>query len=140
HLEMKILNAHAQPVESQATQCLQVFARCHPRIDFDAHLSIRRKCEELARRAKQVFDLRRHQLRWCSAAPMKLHYLPIPRNAAAYALQLPLQNLEIRWRNILVLLNDDVASAKQAQALAEGNVHVDRNWRARPIRFHVYLF
>lgn len=47
--------------------------------------------------------------------------------ARAYAFHLALQDTQIRRCSALVLLDDDVAGAGQAKALAERNVHVDRN-------------
>src|SRR4029077_7452738 len=62
----------------------------------------------------------------------------ILRNAAADALHLLLQHVEIGRRDTLVLLNDYVAGAKEAETFAEGNVHVQRNWCACTLGFFVY--
>src|SRR5260370_30532268 len=71
---------------------------------------------------------------------MELDYRAILRDAAADALHLLFQHVKIRWRDALVFLNDDVAGAKKAKALAEGNVHVEGNRSAGPLGFFVYSF
>src|SRR6185437_17118209 len=121
---MKILNPHAQPVEAQLPQRLQVPSRGHSRIDLDSHLSVRGKREALARGPEQILDLLRRKIRRCPATPMELHHLAVARNSAAHAPQFALQHPQVRRRNSLVLLDDYVASAEQAQAFAEGNMHV----------------
>src|ERR1700751_2571848 len=116
---MEILNSHAQAIESQAPQRFQVRARSHPRIDFDAYFRV--GCERKARTnsSEQVLDLFRCQIRGRSAAPMKLHDLALFRNASADPLHLALQHAEIRRSDTLILLNDYIARAKQAEALAK---------------------
>src|SRR5712692_1408824 len=136
---MKILDPHAQPVKAQPPQRLQVLARGHSRVDLDPHLRVRRKVKMLARGAKQIFNLLRSQIRRRPAAPVKLQHWPFFRNAAAHPLHFALQHVEIRRRHALVFLDDYVASAKQAQALAKRNVHVQRNGAARPFRLRVHL-
>src|SRR2546429_5769574 len=68
---------------------------------------------------------------------MKLDHGTISRDAAADALHLLLQNVEVGRRDALVLLNDDVASAKEAETFTEGNVHVKRNGRPGTLGFFV---
>src|SRR2546429_2860438 len=68
---------------------------------------------------------------------MKLDHGTISRDAAADALHLLLQNVEVGRRDALVLLNDDVASAKEAETFTEGNVHVKRNRRPGTLGFFV---
>src|ERR1700719_1110213 len=48
HLGMKILDAHAEPVEAQATQSFQMFASGHPGIDLDSDFRVRRKVKMFA--------------------------------------------------------------------------------------------
>src|ERR1700675_1088453 len=51
-----------------------------------------------------------------------------------------LQNIEIGYGDALIFLNNYVACAKQAQAFAEGKMHVQRNRRLRALRFGVNRF
>jgi len=50
--------------------------------------------------------------------------------AAADALHFLLENVEIRRGDAFIFLNDDVAGAEKAEAFAERDVHVERNWSA----------
>src|SRR5437879_5469682 len=121
---MKILDSHAQPIEAEVPQGLEVVARSNAGIDFNSDFRIRGKGESRADRSKQVFNLVRREICWSAAAPMKLDDFALFRNAATDPLHLLLQHSEIRRRHALILLNNHVAGAKQAQALAEWNVHV----------------
>ena len=49
HLRLEILNAHAEPVESETPQRFQMRAAGHARIDFDSDLGVRRERKPLAR-------------------------------------------------------------------------------------------
>src|SRR5271170_6700677 len=71
---------------------------------------------------------------------MELYDLALPRNAAADALEFALQNAEVRRSDLFVFLNDDVARAEQAEALAKGNMRVQRNRRPSAIRFLMHFF
>src|SRR5947207_10534630 len=106
-------------------------------VDFDAQFCVWRKRKSLARKRKQIFNLLGSEIRRRSAAPMKLHNRSRTRNAEADSINFLFQNIEIRRRNFFIFLNDYVARAKQAQALAEGNVHVEGNWCARSVSFGV---
>ena len=96
-------------------------------IDFDADFAIRREVETFARKFEEIFDLFGGKVGRRATAPVKLHHGSVFRNAAADALGFALQYIEIRRRDALVFLNHYVTSAKQAQALTEGNMHVKRN-------------
>src|ERR1700736_6175739 len=109
-------------------------------IYFDANFCVRSEGEAFPCSSEQVFDLRWGEIRRSAAAPMELHHRAFARNAATHALQLALENAKIRRSHIFVFLNDDVARAKQAQALAEGNMHVQGNRRSSPIRLFVHSF
>src|SRR2546423_4109472 len=52
HFGMKILNAHAEPVEAEATQSFEVVSRGHARIHFDADFRVGSEMEMLARGAE----------------------------------------------------------------------------------------
>src|ERR1700675_2764444 len=123
---MKILDSHAQSIEAEPPQCLQVLARGHARVDFDSDFRIGGEVKSGANRPNQVFDLVWREIGWSAAAPRKLDDLALFRNTAADPLHLLLQHAEIRGSHALILLNDHIAGAKQAEALAEWNVHVQR--------------
>ncbi len=132
YLGMKILDAHAEPVEAEPAECFEVRPGSHARVDLDADFGLFRKMEALASRAEEVLNLFGRQIGWSSSAPVKLNHGPFARHASAHAPHFLLEHAEIRRSNALILLNDDVARAEQAEALAERNVHVKRNRRARP--------
>ncbi len=136
---MKILNPHAQPVESQLAQRFQVRLRRHPRIDLDPDLRVRRKFKPLGRKPEKLFHLPGHQIRRRPAAPVKLHHRPFARHKPADVLDLPLQRLDVRRRNAVILRDHHVARAKQAQAFAEGKMHVQRHRSPRRVGRRVIL-
>src|SRR5258707_6872534 len=109
-------------------------------MDFDADFAVGSELEMLARESEKIFDLLRGKIRGRAATPMELHYGAIFRNAGADAFRLVLQHIEIRWRDTLVFLNHHVAGAEQAEAFAEGNMHVQRNGRLRVFRLGEDIF
>src|ERR1700719_5303061 len=123
---MEVLDSHTQAIESQAAQSFEVRARSDARVDFNADFRVGGKRKARAHGAEQVFDLLGGEIRWSSAAPMKLHDFTIFRNAAADPLHFLFQDAEVRRRDALVLLNDHAAGAEQAQTLAKWDVHVQR--------------
>src|SRR5437762_3787662 len=127
HIGMEVLNAHAETVEAKFAQSFEMIAGGHAWVDLDANFTVGIEMEMLFRECEQVLNLFGCQVRRCAAAPMELDHRAILRDAAADAFHLPLQHLKIGWRDTLVLLDDDVARAKEAEAFAEGNVHVQRN-------------
>ena len=124
HFVLKILNAHAQPVEPEPPQSFQMRAAGHARIDFDSDLGVRSERKPLACVSEEVFHLRRSQIRGSSATPVKLNHTAFLRNPTANVLDFLLQRREIRNRYALVFLNRNVARAKQAQVLAKRQVHI----------------
>ena len=54
-------------------------------------------------------------------------------------LDFALENLDVRRRDAVIFGDHHVARAEQAQALAEGKMHVERNRRARGIGRRVEL-
>src|SRR6266581_4740806 len=103
-------------------------------------ISLRVEMEVLFRKCEKIFDLFGGQVGWRAAAPMELDHGAISRDAAADALHLLLQHVKIRRRDALVFLNDDVAGAKEAEAFAEGNVHVERDRRPGLLSLLVHPF
>src|SRR5882724_9830240 len=140
HFGVKILNAHAEAVEAELAQGFEMLARGDPRVDFDADFGIRRKMEMFASETEEILDLRGRQVGGRAAAPMELHDGTVFRNTAADALRLALEDAKIGRRNRFVLLDDDVARAKKAEAFAERDVHVERDRRFRAFRFFVHSY
>src|SRR6266566_1672446 len=58
---------------------------------------------------------------------MELYHVAAFRNAAANALRFTFKYVQIRRRDTLIFLNHHVARAEKAQALAERDMHVQRN-------------
>src|SRR5689334_9863332 len=137
---MKILNSHAKPVEAELAERFKVRARSDAGIHFDADFAVGRKMKTFARKSEQVLNLLRRKIGGRAAAPVKLHDGTILGNAAADAFRLTLQYIQIRRRDTLVFLNHYVASAKQAQAFAERDMHVQRNGRLRAFCFTKNFF
>src|SRR6267378_5509442 len=137
HFRVEILNAHAQAIEAKAPQSFQVLARRDSRIDFNTDLSTGGERKPGAHGRKQIFNLIGSQIGGGTAAPMKLDDLALLRNAAANAIQFLLQHSEIWGSDALIFLDDHVAGAEQAQALAKRNVHVEGDGTLRAFRFFV---
>src|SRR5207248_9206568 len=114
---MKILDAHAQAIETQLAQRFEVCARSDAGINFDADFTVWCEMKMLAREFEQVLNLLRGKIRRRAAAPVELHDRSIFRNAAADAFRLAFQHVKVRRWDALVFLDHDVAGAKQAQAL-----------------------
>ena len=131
HLGMEILNAHAQPVEAEPPQSFEVRLRRHARIDLDADFRVRRERKPFGRETEQAFHLFRRQIRRRAAAPVKLHDGPFAGHESADVLDFPFENFDVRRRDAMILGDDDVAGAEQAQTLAEGKMHVERNRSTR---------
>ena len=127
HVGVKILDAHAEAVEAELAEGFKMCARCDAWIDFDADFTIRCEVKAFACKCKKILDLLRGKIRRCAAAPMELHYRALFGNAAADAFGLALQHVEIRRGDVFVLLDHHIAGAKQAEALAERDMHVQGN-------------
>src|SRR6266852_3652858 len=110
------------------------------RVNLNADFRIWGKVKMLARETEEILDLRGRQVGRRAAAPMELHDGTVLRNAAADALRLALEDAKIRRRDRFVLLDDDVARAKKAEAFAERNMHVKRDRRFRAFRFFVHFY
>jgi hypothetical protein len=55
-------------------------------------------------------------------------------------LDLSLQYVQVRGRDALVFLDDDIAGAEQAEALAKRDMHVQRDGGFGTLRFFVNFF
>jgi len=122
---MKILDAHAEAVETELAESFEMLAAGDAGIDFDADFSVGRESEMFAREAVQIFDLRRSEIGGSAAAPVELDDRAIFGDATADALRFALEDFEVRRCDALVFLDDDVACAEKAKALAKGKVHVE---------------
>lgn len=71
---------------------------------------------------------------------MELHDGAVIGNAVAYVLDFALKDFQVRRRDALVFLDDDVAGAEEAEALAEGNVHVEGDGGFGAVGFFVNFF
>ena len=87
--------------------------------------------------AEEIFHLRGRQVGGRAAAPVKLHHGRARETSSADVLDFALERCEIGRRDAVILGDDHVAGAKKAQALAEGQVHVERDRRARRIGLRV---
>src|ERR1700722_739994 len=114
-----------------------MLASSYPRVDFDADFRVGRKIKMLACEPKQILKLLWSQICRGTAAPMELHYRAIARDSSSHLFDFSLQNIEIRYRDAFVFLNNYVTRAKQTQAFAEGKMHVQRNGCLRPLRLGV---
>src|SRR6267142_4689381 len=135
---LEILNAHAETIEAQLAKSFKMCARSHAGVNLDANLTAGIEMKMLFRESEQILDLLGRQVGWRAATPMELDHRAIFRNAAADAPHLLLQHVEIGRCDALVFLNDDVAGAKEAEAFAEGNMHVERNGSFATFGFFVY--
>ena len=140
HIGVEVLNAHAETVEAELAQSFEMLAGGYARVDLDAYFTVGVEMKVLFGECEQILDLIGCQVRWRAAAPMELDHGAILRDAAADALHLPLQHVKIRRGDVLVLLDDDVARAKEAETLTEGNVHVQRNGRPGTLGLFVHPF
>ncbi len=109
-------------------------------IDLDADFGIWRKAEMRAREFEQVRDLLRGQIRGRASAPMELHYRALARDAAGHMLDFAFQDFDVRRGDALIFLDNYVAGAKEAQAFAKWQVHVERERRLRTLRLGVHFF
>src|SRR6266478_470833 len=127
HIGMEVLNAHAKTVEAELAQSFEMLAGGYARVDLYAYFTVGVEMETLFGECEQILNLFGCQVRRRAAAPMELDYGAILGDAVADAFHLSLQDVKIRWCDALVLLDNDVARAKEAEAFTKGNVHVQRN-------------
>src|SRR5438552_3837107 len=102
HIGMEILNSHAQAIETEAPQGLEVFARSYSRINLDSNLGAGGKCKPGAYGRKQIFNLLGSQIGGGAAAPMKLNDLAPLRDAATDTIQFLLQHSKIWGSDALI--------------------------------------
>ncbi len=137
HLVVEILYAQAEAVEAQAAQRFQVPRRGYARVDFDADFGLGSKRKGGRGESKQIFHLFWGQVCGRAAAPMELHDFARARDEAPGVLDLMLEGSQVSRHLVMVLGDDHVARAKQAEALAKREVHVQGDRRARLFRLFV---
>ena len=103
------------------------------RIDFDADFGVGSEGEALGGVAEKVFHLRGSQIGGRAAAPVKLRDAALARDVPRDVVDFSLQRGEVRRRDAVILGDDHVAGAEQAQAFAEGKMHVERDGRFRGV-------
>ena len=126
-LRVEVLDAHRHAVESELGRGGNVLGRRHPRVDLDADLGVGKDPESRGRMAVKIAHLLGRQVGRRAAAPMELNGRPRRIDVVGEAVDLGLQPVEVRVRDFLVLVDDDVAAAEPAELLAEGNVEVERH-------------
>src|SRR5229473_5974642 len=109
-------------------------------VDLDANLAVEIEVEMFLCEGEEILDLLGCQVGRSAAAPVELDYGAILGDTAADALHFLLEDVKIRRGDAFVFLNDDVASAEETEAFAEGNVHVERNGCAGALGFIVHAF
>src|SRR5258706_11037149 len=109
-------------------------------VDLNANLAVEIEVEMFLCEGEEILDLLGCQVGRSAAAPMELDYGAILRDASADALHFLFEDVKIRRGDTFVFLNDDVARAKKTEALAEGDVHVERDGCTGEFGFRVDLF
>ena len=127
---IEILDAHRDPVETEPPQGPDLLFRRDARIHFYSNFRIRRELEALPGVQEQILELGRAHVRGGSTAPMKLNHRARAVEARSDLADFPLELLEIGMADPVLLADDHVAAAEEAQALAEREMHVQRK-RAR---------
>src|SRR5580692_9400079 len=117
-----------------------MFAAGDARVNFDADFSVGGEGEVIACEAEEVFDLWRSQVGGSATAPVELDYGAIFGDAAADAGDFALQDFEVGGRDAFVFLDDDIAGTEEAEAFAEGDVHVEGDGGFGAIGFFVNFF
>jgi hypothetical protein len=69
-----------------------------------------------------------------------LDYRAVAGDVAAYVLEFAFQDVEVGGRDGFVFLDDDVAGAEEAEAFAEGDMHVEGDWGFGLVGFGVDSF
>src|SRR5260370_21666728 len=140
HIGMKVLDAHAQTIKAHLAKRFEMLPGGDSRIDFDADCAVGGEVEVVPREAEQILDLFGRQVSGCAAAPVELYDRAIFGDAAADAFRFALEDIKIRRRHAFVLLDDDVAGTKEAEAFTERNVHVKRDRRVGALGRFMHSF
>jgi hypothetical protein len=117
-----------------------MFAGRYAGINFYADFRVWGEMELGLSEMEEVFDLWGSQVGGSAAAPMELNDWAIFGHIAAYVFDFAFQDVEIGRGDGFVFLDDYVASAKEAEAFAEGNVHVKRDGGFGGVGFGVNFF
>src|SRR5882762_9324446 len=125
HLGLEVLNAHAETIKAEFAKSLEMRERGYSGVDLDADFTVGIELKMFLCEREEILDLLGREVGGCAAAPMELDYGAILRDATADALHFLLEHVKIGWGDTFVFLDDDVARAEEAEAFAEGNVHVE---------------
>jgi hypothetical protein len=66
-----------------------------------------------------------------------LDYWAILGHVLADVLDFAFENVKVGWGDGFIFLDDDVAGAEEAEAFAEGDVHVEGDWGLGGVGFFV---
>src|SRR5262249_33959682 len=108
-----------------------------PGIDFQANLRTRSESKALFGVEKKILELRRTKVRRGAAPPVKLDDLPRSIQAAGDPVYFLLERLNVGMCDLVMPVYYYIAAAKQARAVTERKVHVERERAAwlRGVRF-----
>src|SRR5713226_9762389 len=109
-------------------------------VDLNANLAVEIEVEMFLCEGEEILDLLGCQVGRSAAAAVELDYGAFLVVAAADSFHFLFHDVKIRRGDTFVFLNDDVASAEETEAFAEGNVHVEGNGCAGALGFIVNAF
>ena len=123
---VEILNPHGNPIEAESPEHDRLVFGRNSRIDLDADFRVRGEIEPFRGVREEILELRGAQVSGGPPAPVKLNDGPRTVDALRHLYYLPFELLEIRMRDLVALIDDDITAAEEAQTLAEGEVHIER--------------
>ena len=128
HVEVEVLDAEAQAVEAQVMELVDLLGGHGARIHLQGELALggRSEVEGLVQRRHQLAELGVAQIGRRAAAQVQLGHAPGLVEQRPLHPDLLLEPLEVLGGTLGVVGDDLVAGAVVAEALAEGDMHVDR--------------
>ena len=129
HLRRQILHPHAETVEPELRQALQVFKRCNTRVHFDGYFRVVSERESVGNEPKEGFELPRGEVRWGTASPLQLCDAAPVGKETGHHVDLAFQKLEVLLGDVHVIRDDHVTPAKEAAMLAKREVRVQAERR-----------
>jgi len=121
---IEILDSHRYSIETQPTKRFQMVFSRYSGVDFHTYLGVGGKPESFVSEKEKFLQLCGGKIGWSSTAPVKLYDRPGFVQIGGKGVYFPLEFLKIRSGSRMVLLSDGVASAEQAETVAEWQVHV----------------